>query len=415
MEVEFVVGVDRKSQDRTSEIAKKYADIYFTFDFHDDFSEIRNQLIERSNGEWILISDGHEIWHGIENVPDIILKAPEGVNAFAFLLRMNPEEGSTIGQQLRLFKNGCGAKYTGAVHNRLSVDNNNSLVTDEVWIYHDRKDKLRGERYVHRKDMLKKRMEEVLAKDPNDPRALYYLGTWYLSESAEKNDTGKIVENASINPESLKSAIQHLHKYIEVSDFYEERYLAKWYLAQAYFHLDDRLKTKEVAYDMVEMMLEMPLGQEILGELFMDEYKKSGVQRYLALAEFWFKNARSKKVPLVSCFFPEPFFTWLPWERLVEIYSIAAQKEPKRILDAILAAEKTLEFDDLPDSRRENLERTLNQWKGLLDGSSDSHGARDREFDNVNTIDTGSSEKVSNKGGRFNPADLERVEPDTKT
>ena len=230
MEVEFVVGVDRKSNDKTYQIAKKYADVLFQFDFHDDFSEIRNMLIEKSSGEWILISDGHEIWNNIENILKIFLRAPVEINAFAFLLRMNPEEGSTIGQQLRLFRNVPGARYNGAIHNRLSVDDNNSLVTDDVWIYHDRKEKARSERYIHRKDMLETRFLEVLEKDPNDPRANYYLGTFYLSQSVDKTVNGKIVTNAKIDKDEIRKAIGFINRYIAVSDFYEEKYLAKWYL-----------------------------------------------------------------------------------------------------------------------------------------------------------------------------------------
>lgn len=394
----MVIGVDRKSSDKTLKISKKYADVLFRFDWHNDFSEIRNKLIEKSSGEWILISDGHEIWYGIENIAEILLLAPSEVNAFAFMVRMNPDEGSSMGQQLRLFKNIPAIRYEGAVHNRLQ-ESGESLATEKVWIYHDRKEKRRSERHTQRKEMTEKYFLNELEKNPNDARALYYLGTFYLGQSAEKDDTGRIVNPVEVQIDKvvLQKAIDYLERYISVSEFYEERYLAEWYLAQAYFHMGNLAKTKELGLLMVEQMLELPLGQEILAELYMYEFKEKKNPRALSLAELWFKLARSKKKPFVSCFFPEPFFTWVPWERLTELYSIAAQKQPERIIDAIISAEATLKFPDFPETRRIELQRVLDTWRALLE-DTDNSGSGDRQFDNVHTIDTSNSGTLSNEG-----------------
>jgi glycosyltransferase involved in cell wall biosynthesis len=397
VDLEIVIGVDRKSSDQTLKISKKYADVCFRFDWHNDFSEIRNLLISKSSGDWILISDGHEIWHGIDNIPEILLQVPNNIAGFAFLIRMNPAEGSSIGQQLRLVRNAPDVRYEGKIHNRLNIDTD-SIATDKIWIYHDRKDKRRGERYQQRKEMHEQVFLKILKDNPDDPRANYYLGTFYLSQAAEKDASGIIKPDAKIDPVNLKKAITFIEKYISVSEFYEEKYLAKWYLAQAYFHLGDLETTKQIGYDMFEQMIEMPLGQEILGELYMYDFKENKNQRGLALAENWFKLARSKKVPFVSCFFPEPFFTWVPWERLTEIYSLASQKDPKRIIDAIYAAEKTLQYKDFPESRRQNLEKILLSWKELIGEDSDNSRSRDRQFDNVHTVNNGGNGALQNKG-----------------
>ena len=398
VDLEIVIGVDRKSSDETLKISKKYADVLFRFNWHNSFSEIRNKLIGRSSGRWILVSDGHEIWHGIENIAEILLVAPAQINALAFMLRMNPSEGSSIGQQLRLFRNIPEIRYEGAVHNRL-LEHGESLATNRVWIYHDRKDKRRAERYSQRSEMTEQYFLKELENDPDNAQAAYYLGTYYLGKSAEKDDAGRLVnpDNVKIDIELLKKAIEYLELYISLSDFQEEKYLAKWYLAQAYFHLGDYEKTKSLGHEMVEQMLELPLGQEILAELYMFQYKKQNNRRGLALAEMWFKLARSKKVPFVACFFPEPFFTWVPWERLTELYSIAAQTEPQRIIDAIYAAEKTLSYEDFPETRRIALQAVLNSWKEMIGENTDSSGSGDRQFDNVHTVNTGNGGTLQNK------------------
>ena len=400
VELELVIGVDRKSSDKTLKISKKYADVLFRFNWHNDFSEIRNQLIEKSSGDWILVSDGHEIWHDIENIAEILLIAPQEINAFAFMVRMNPDEGNSMGQQLRLFRNIPEIRYECAVHNRLR-EHGQSIATERVWLYHDRKDKRRIERNPQRAEMIETHFNDILKENPNDPRALYYLGTFYLGRSAEKDEAGRLVNPGSVNIDQdiLQKAIDYLERYISVSEFYEEKYLAKWYLAQAYFHKGDYEQTRQIGFDMFEQMSELPLGQEILAELYMFQYKQQNNTRGLALAETWFKLARSKKKPFVSCFFPEPFFTWVPWERLTELYSIASQKEPQRIVDAIYAAEKTLSFEDFPETRRIALQQILDSWKELIGENTDSVGSGNRQFDNVHTINTGNGGALQNKSG----------------
>ena len=53
---------------------------------------------------------------------------------------------------------------------------------------------------------------------------------------------------------------------------------------------------------MFEQMAEMPLGQGMLGELYLEQYKDSQSLRDLGLAEHWFKLAINKKIPFVSNF-----------------------------------------------------------------------------------------------------------------
>ena len=398
--LQIVAGVDRKSNDETYNIIKEHADVLFEFDFNDNFSEIRNQLIERSGGEWILISDGHEIWHDINKIAEILLKVPPGIDAIAFKLRMNPEEGGTVGQQLRLFRNIEKVRYEGHVHNRLNIDTSGSLATDLVWIYHDRAQKVRGERYRQRRKMLEERFIETLKVNPDDARANYYLGTYYLSEAGTKDENGSIIkqnekiDKSKIDVSKVKKALKYLNHYISVSDFYEEIYLAKWYVAQCHYVLGDVEKTKDVALDMFDQMLEMPFAQHVLGEIYLDKYKETKQQRMLTQSEFWFKNSINKKTPFVSCFFPEAFFTWLPYERLAEIYSIAANNQPERIKDAIFTAEKTLSFNDFPETRKPALKHCLMQWKHIRGdyANTDCSRSRDREFDRVNTINISNSE-----------------------
>jgi len=399
--VELVAGVDRKSNDKTYDIVSKYADVLFRFDFKDDFSQVRNELIKRSSGDWILVADGHELFFDIEKISQLILDCPANVEAFAFLLEMSPAEGGTIGQQVRLFKNDVNRiYYEGSVHNKLTIDTTaDSYATDLIKIYHDRPKSKRAERYPQRKKMITEKFLKALEANPEDARANFYVGTYYLSTSIEKDDSGAITDGRNVDKKVLSKSIPYLEKYIEVSDFYEEKYLAKWYLAQAYYHLGDVKKTKEIAYDMFEQMHELPLAQEMLGEIFLKDGLQNKDNRSIGLAEFWFQNSRNKKIPFVSCFFPKAFFTYLPWDRLTEIYS-----QIGRLTDAIIAGEELIKFPDYPQDKRKEINKCLAEWKQLyqektginLNENSNRSRSGDRQFSNVHAIDNGDKQTVQN-------------------
>lgn len=57
---EIIIGVDKACTDATPEIAMRWADQLFEYDFQQDFSSIRNQVFERASHQWFLQLDGHE-------------------------------------------------------------------------------------------------------------------------------------------------------------------------------------------------------------------------------------------------------------------------------------------------------------------------------------------------------------------
>ena len=62
--VDEMIVVDTGSTDRTVEIAQDLGATVSFFEWPDDFSAARNETIERSNGEWVLILDADERLHG---------------------------------------------------------------------------------------------------------------------------------------------------------------------------------------------------------------------------------------------------------------------------------------------------------------------------------------------------------------
>jgi glycosyltransferase involved in cell wall biosynthesis len=59
--VDEIIIVDTGSVDKTVEIAKKFTDKIFNFEWCDDFSAARNESLKHATGDWILVLDADEI------------------------------------------------------------------------------------------------------------------------------------------------------------------------------------------------------------------------------------------------------------------------------------------------------------------------------------------------------------------
>ena len=55
-----LVIADTGSTDKTREIAKKYADVFFDFEWVNDFAVARNAVMDKCSGKWYLTVDADE-------------------------------------------------------------------------------------------------------------------------------------------------------------------------------------------------------------------------------------------------------------------------------------------------------------------------------------------------------------------
>jgi glycosyltransferase involved in cell wall biosynthesis len=138
--VDEIVLIDTGSTDRTVQLAKKYTDKIYYFEWNDNFSEARNYSISKATGDWILIIDADEelveerdgqikkilekcYYKGINTV--II----DNLNFLTFDLK-NYDEFKLP----RFFRNGK-IKYQFKVHNQPIYDSPSVFVKD-LEIYH---------------------------------------------------------------------------------------------------------------------------------------------------------------------------------------------------------------------------------------------------------------------------------------
>lgn len=85
-----LIIVDTGSTDRTIEIAKKYADKFYTFEWCNDFSAARNYGLDRAEGKWFMFIDADEYFD--EDISEMVdfFKYPElyeKYNSASYIIR----------------------------------------------------------------------------------------------------------------------------------------------------------------------------------------------------------------------------------------------------------------------------------------------------------------------------------------
>ncbi len=123
-----LVIADTGSHDGTREVAEKYADILFDFEWIHDFSAARNAVLERCHGTWCLMVDADEYLD--EDVKELcaFLKSPshneyEAINIIQrnYSSREMVENDCADFEALRLFRLDCGFRYSGTIHESIHL------------------------------------------------------------------------------------------------------------------------------------------------------------------------------------------------------------------------------------------------------------------------------------------------------
>ena len=184
-----IILVDTGSIDRTMEIAAKYTDKIYEFDWCSDFSAARNFSVEKASNDWILIIDCDEYMENV-NLMEIFRLCKDNPEKVGLILRNNPYtiQGvkSIMDERIGRFFNRKYCHYEGSIHERVMKHDGSTPEYFEVplTIYH--------EGYVSESDKRTKaaRNLEMLLKELKtkgaDPYRYYQLGRNYVSMSDQE-------------------------------------------------------------------------------------------------------------------------------------------------------------------------------------------------------------------------------------
>jgi len=270
---------------------------------------------------------------------------PADVEAVGFKLKMQYEDHNSSGLQLRMHRNNGRIKYKHKAHNIIDCDNSKTVAFADIVIDHLRTEKNRRSRSKQRNKMVPQRMREALEKNPADLKALYYLG---IHAHDEKD---------------YRRAISYYERYLEHGDHSEESYKVLWHLGKCYYHLREHQRARDTFIKGTSMRWDLAECYVSLGEMALEQGNWDE-------AEHFFKLGCDRRQPLSGVFFSEDFYTWLPYYKLCEAYDRAGKD-----YEAIVAAEKLIGMQDLPDKYRKELERQIPVWnERLLESNKISFG-----------------------------------------
>ena len=205
--VDEIIVVDTGSTDKTREIARKFTDKIFHFDWINDFSAARNFSLTKATGDWILIIDGDEIIakkdHDIikkiirdEKFPLVSVVQRNYTDKKSPLFKEVDERyriyakelpGYVPSEIIRLFKNNINIQFEGAVHETVAPSMRKQglkFLRTDIPIHHyqhlkpkiEHKEKL--DSYIA---LLQKKEEE----NPKEIKTLHDLAIVYLEQKKD--------------------------------------------------------------------------------------------------------------------------------------------------------------------------------------------------------------------------------------
>lgn len=214
-----VIVVDTGSTDDTLKVAKRLGARTVEFEWVDDFAAARNRSLELATGDWILVMDADD-----ELTPESLpilrrwLKHAQDIDVVG-LYRRYPYPGMEsdgVSIQPRLFRNGRGIHFEGAIHEQVTRADGTTASPGHILactIFHH--GAIEGADALERRHARNIRiLEKTVAVQPDNCLALMYAGlTCYEMQEWEQS-------------------IVHFQRLIEIADGAEE-YLPKAYACLA--------------------------------------------------------------------------------------------------------------------------------------------------------------------------------------
>ncbi len=169
-----LIIADTGSTDKTREIAARYADIIFDFEWVNDFSKARNAVMDKAHGKWFLTVDADE--YLTPNTDEIVsfLNNPSVQKIFATVVIRNYGDIEMKGtfsdfNALRMVRTDSGIRYEGAIHESLTVaDIEQIYVLTSTVFDHDGYAAVSPEHLIEKEKRNLKLLEEKLAKNPDN-------------------------------------------------------------------------------------------------------------------------------------------------------------------------------------------------------------------------------------------------------
>jgi GT2 family glycosyltransferase len=215
--VDEIVVVDTGSEDQTKAVARRYTDRVFDYRWHNDFAAARQYSFEQVTGDWVLWVDADDVVVGAGNIRRSLELAPAGLAGFYWrYLYAFDDWGNPTCEfwRERCLRNDGTFQWQGRVHEVLVPQGKCDIQRSEEVIVHHRPDPSRIPLKLRRNIEILEVEYEGQAQPA--PRTLFYLASEYAS-------TG-----------DGRKALEFYKRYLRVSVWDDERYIAQTRIADLY-------------------------------------------------------------------------------------------------------------------------------------------------------------------------------------
>ncbi|MFQ5471678.1 MAG: hypothetical protein ACE5FA_02165 [Dehalococcoidia bacterium] len=330
-----IVGIDNKTDDETEQVVKSCGvpeeDIWHydfvtmedlerlkaagvpasQWDQHVGFAPLRNESMQRASGcDWMIFLDGHEFLDPkstsvLEHI--LTFQAPRVRVGF-----VSVAHGPRTFQYTRLMRPGA-VHFTEVFHNDVEGYSDATAASlTAVRIIHDRPEHVTETRRAQVKSMNTYYFEALVEEDPDNERALFYLGSAHLSTESEQiaadywkryvelPDRGEGVYKITYNPQKYQALL-----YLGVIALRRGEFAEAWEMAQ-----------RANRYDPARNEHLMLLGDVAMNMRQPDE------------ALIWYRSASTFNVPASMMFVQRKSYGALPFVNMARSYIALGKAEP---------------------------------------------------------------------------------------
>lgn len=250
-----LIIVDTGSTDKTIEIAKKYTDKVYTFEWCNDFSKARNETLKYVSGKWYMFLDADEI---LKNADELIELFNSGnidkYNTIIYTLHNYESTKSDlyrISTPSRIFRRGKDTKFTGTIHESISSTPPILVLKNTVFDHfgYSSDDKEAVHKKIYRNiNLLNSQIDSGL----DNPRLRMQLADCYIG----LNDREKSIKTLKIGIEMSKNLRDSIYLNILYANLFlsyraHEMYESIMCESENYFEKESRIATDIDVYHLL--------------------------------------------------------------------------------------------------------------------------------------------------------------------
>jgi glycosyltransferase involved in cell wall biosynthesis len=313
---EFVI-VDTGSEDKTIEIINEKIGKCFHTAWEGDYAKARNFGVKKCTGDWVLILDADEHLdpESAKNLKKILANTPEDV--WEILVRVEDyTDPSMIPTYIvyghRLFRNHKGILWGGKGHEALTTPLNHRTQDSRIIVKHDKTPNAVSPIAPKSNELAQVFVENFLkdiANNINVARSMFYLSNTYMGKH------------------QYTKAIEWYLKYLDTSDWRDERYQARYFCSKCYMYISEFNLAREMALDAYEERNDRNECELVLGELAFKQGKYKQALMWFNLAKDKMEYCKEHGLPETLLFLEGRAYTYQPYDWLAIVYWKLGDKE----------------------------------------------------------------------------------------